>query len=78
MQNKEQQVSAAKRPQHHTRGRERDRFFTVRNILNILFMLTAIVGVIIYITNDDRTPGTIVVLVAMAFKIVECGLRFIK
>ncbi len=41
-------------------------------------MLTAIVGVIIYITNDDRTPGTIVVLVAMAFKIVECGLRFIK
>ncbi len=78
MQNTEQQQSVAKKPQHHIRNKQRDRFFAVRNVLNILFMLTAIVGVVIYLTQDDRTTGTIIVLVAMAFKIVECGLRFIK
>ena len=78
MQNTDQQPSAAKRPQHHIRTKEKDRFFALRNVLNILFMLVAIIGVVIYLTNDDKTVGTIIVLVAMAFKIVECGLRFIK
>ena len=40
-------------------------------------MITAVVGVIIYCTNGDKTPGTVVVLAAIAMKIVECALRFI-
>lgn len=60
----------------HRRGQP-DRFYAVRNVLNLLFMIVAVVGVVIYCTNDDKTTGTIVVLAAMALKIVECALRFI-
>lgn len=46
----------------------------LRNLLNIIFMLGAIAGVAIYMLAD-RTAGTIVILVAMLFKIVECVFR---
>ena len=49
----------------------------LRNILNLIFMVGAIVGVGIYLLGD-KTVGTIVVLVAMSFKIVECSLRLIR
>lgn len=60
----------------HRRGQP-DRFNAIRNVLNLLFMVVAVVGVVIYCTNADKTTGTIVVLAAMALKIVECALRFI-
>ncbi len=71
----ERQFDEGFRKKH--RRPEKDRFFAIRNALNLLFMITAVVGVIIYCTNDDKTPGTVVVLAAMAMKIVECALRFI-
>ena len=49
----------------------------LRNILNIIFMLGAIIGVAIYLLGDT-TIGTIVILAAMSFKIVECSLRLIR
>lgn len=49
----------------------------VRQWLNIIFMLGAVVGVIIYLASD-RTIGTIIVLAAIVFKIVECILRIIN
>lgn len=49
----------------------------IRNILNIIFMLLAIVGVIIYVAKDSFV-GTLVVLFAMAIKMVECMMRMIK
>lgn len=49
----------------------------VRQWLNIIFMLGAVVGVIIYLVSD-RTIGTIIVLAAIVFKIVECILRMIN
>ncbi len=49
----------------------------IRNILNIIFMLTAIVGVIWYLTKD-RTVGTYIILFSMCFKIAESSLRMFK
>lgn len=55
-----------------------DRFRTTRQWLNIIFMIGAIAGVIVYLTQPHQTLGTIIVLVAMFFKIIECALRFIR
>jgi len=52
-----------------------DRFFKIRNILNIIFILGAVVGLLVYFFVA-QTPGTIIILAAMAFKIIECALRF--
>ncbi len=46
----------------------------LRNVLNIIFMLLAIAGLVIYYSSD-HTVGTIVILVAVVFKIVESALR---
>ncbi|MBM6992606.1 MAG: hypothetical protein I3J02_04995 [Prevotella sp.] len=53
-----------------------DSFFKLRNWLNIIFMIGAIVGVCVYLALDHQT-GIIIVLGAMVFKIVETALRFI-
>ncbi len=54
-----------------------DRYIVLRNILNIIFMVGAVIGVIIYFKGSHDT-GTIIILVSMVFKIVECVFRFIK
>lgn len=55
-----------------------DRFRATRQWLNIIFMLGAVVGVLLYIFHTPQTLGIIVILAAMVFKIIECALRFIK
>ena len=55
-----------------------DRFRTTRQWLNIIFMIGAIAGVVVYLTQPNKNFGTIIVLVAMFFKIIECALRFIR
>jgi len=57
--------------------REEDRFLPIRNVLNLIFILGALVGVGLYFFFN-RQMGTFVVLGAMVFKIVECILRFIR
>jgi hypothetical protein len=59
------------------RKEPRDRFFTIRQVLNICFILTAIVGVAIYLLSD-RTVGLYVVFLAMAIKFSESALRMMK
>ena len=49
----------------------------IRNILNIIFMITALVGVIWYLTKD-KTTGTYIILCSMCFKIAESSMRMIK
>lgn len=63
---------------HHSKpnGHEGDRFFRIRNILNTVFMVGAIIGIIIYLTTSHDV-GIIIILVSMAFKAVECVLRFL-
>ncbi len=49
----------------------------IRNWLNIIFMVMAVIGVAYYLTKD-RTTGTYIILLAMCFKIAESSLRMIK
>ena len=49
----------------------------IRNWLNIIFMITAVAGVIYYLTKD-KPMGTYIILFAMCFKIAESSLRMIK
>lgn len=75
----ENQNSTVRRPDHRMHRQERkDRFLYVRQWLNIIFMLGAVIGVIVYFLADLTTTGTIIILVAMVFKIIECILRFIR
>lgn len=61
---------------HHQRQepKERDKYFKLRNVLNIIFMIGAIVGCAVFY-DSDHIIGTIIIFIAMAFKFVECALR---
>ena len=56
---------------------EEDRFSMLRQVLNFLFMLGAIVGLAVYFMYSKQI-GTYVILFAMVLKIVECVLRLLK
>lgn len=56
---------------------KQDKYLMLRQILNIIFMLGAVVGVLLYI-YQNKTIGTIVIVVAMFFKMVECVFRLLK
>ena len=46
----------------------------IRNVLNLIFMIMAVIGVIIYLTKY-MMRGTYVILIAMCFKMAEASLR---
>ena len=52
----------------------------VRNILNILFMLGAIIGVVLYLSKNEEKHqmGLYIIMVSMCFKIAESSLRMFK
>ena len=73
------QNSTARRPDHRIHRHEpADRFLHIRQWLNIIFMLGAVVGVAVYFLADPTPVGTVILLAAMVFKIIECLLRFIR
>lgn len=65
-------------PRHrHTREQANRKLLKLRNVLNLIFMLGAVVGVCIYLFSNETT-GIYIILGAMSFKIVECTLRFLN
>lgn len=74
----EQENKSASIPRRH-RGetQPQNRFLRLRNWLNIIFMLGAIVGMLTY-TFAGQLIGTIIIICAMLFKVVECCLRFMR
>ena len=62
---------------HRRPNKEQDQFLPIRNILNIIFIIGAIIGVSVYFLSDT-TVGTFIVLGSMVFKIAETILRFIR
>ena len=65
-------------PRHRRSGQDNtDKFLKIRNILNIIFMIGAIIGMIVYFISD-HTTGIIIILSSMVFKIAECCLRFFR
>lgn len=50
----------------------------VRSILNVIFLLCAVVGLILYFAwPDNRLAGQAVIGAGMGFKIIEFFLRFL-
>ena len=49
----------------------------LRNILNIIFMLGALVGLLVYFYSNHEV-GIYIILGAISVKFVECALRIIK
>lgn len=67
----------------HKRGEEpqeqkRGTVFIIRQILNLLFMILALVGAVLYWTDDDSMTGIIVIITAVFFKMAECTMRTFK
>ncbi len=75
-------TSYAVRPHHRQRRlidySGRDRMFKVRNILNILFMVLAVIGLILWTQTDWEVLSTVILLAGVAIKIVEVCIRMFK
>lgn len=72
----------AVRPHHRQRRlieyNGRDKMFKVRNTLNILFMILAVVGLILWTQTDLPVLSTAILLVAVVLKIAEVCIRMFK
>ncbi len=62
---------------HHKQEDKPDKFFMIRNILNLIFVLGAVIGLLFYFFWGKET-GTFIILISMAFKFFECIFRFVK
>ena len=66
---------------HHKQKRLIDndnRMLKYRNILNIVFMLLAIIGVVLFTQTEYRTIATIILIIAVVLKFIEVALRMFK
>jgi hypothetical protein len=59
--------------------------FKIRQILNLLFIVFGIIGAAVnaygqWFIHDERTKmmGIVIVIIAMAIKMAECVLRYMK
>lgn len=56
---------------------ERGRYYGLRQVLNTLFILTAIVGMVCYF-KASRETGTYILIASCVFKFAEVTLRLMK
>lgn len=75
-------ASYAVRPEHRQRRlidyNGRDKMFKVRNTLNIVFMILAVIGLLLWTQTDYATLSIVIILVGVVLKIVEVCLRMFK
>ncbi len=68
----------------HKRGKDTEektgnsRVFLIRQILNVIFMIGAVAGGLLYWFMPEPTLGILVIMTSMFFKMAECVLRFRK
>ena len=74
MTNEDSPIQHRKRTEPLNQNRKHSR---LRNILNLIFMIGAIVGVLIYFYSDV-TLGTYIILAAIGIKLVECSIRLVN
>jgi len=78
----ESPTSYAVRPHHRQRRlidyNGRDKMFKVRNTLNILFMILAVVGLILWTQTDLEVLSAVILLVGVILKIAEVCIRMFK
>ncbi|MBR1840146.1 MAG: hypothetical protein IJ782_06150 [Prevotella sp.] len=70
-------------PRSHRRPEKIHDFnFKIRQVLNLLFMVIAIVGCLMYTGiiggEDNEMKGAIVVIIAVLIKMGECMIRLLK
>lgn len=75
-------TSYAVRPHHRQRrliayGND-DNTIKLRNRLNILFMILAIVGLVLWTQTEQQTLAIIILLIGVALKIAEVCIRLFK
>lgn len=58
-------------------GEERGRFFVLRQVLNTLFILTALAGMLLYF-KWSRDIGTYLLIASCILKFAETTLRIMK
>ena len=58
-------------------GEERGRFFGLRQVLNVLFIMTAIAGMLIYFKMSKQT-GSYLLIASCVLKFAEVTLRLMK
>lgn len=66
---------------HHKQKRlidNNDDMLKYRNILNIIFMVLAIVGVIVCTQTNYKITATIILIVAVVLKFIEVALRMFR
>lgn len=73
----EENESNLVRPSHRRRPlrENKNKVSALRQWLNIIFMLGAVIGVIFYFALTDQTIGIIIILSSMVFKFAEAALR---
>lgn len=64
---------------HHRRGEDdtEEKYKTLRQVLNIIFMIGALIGVLVYFSHHE-TVGIYIILGSMVFKFIECVFRMMK
>ncbi len=69
------------RHQQHERP-HRNSVFIIRQVLNVVFMLLAVIGAVMYLgllgDGNMEQMGIIVIIIAVCCKMAECMLRFLK
>jgi len=55
--------------------RKRANRYDFTKILNTLFLILAVIGLVMYFVGENHVPGLIVIAVGMLFKVVEFILR---
>ena len=50
----------------------------VRNILNLVFMALAVVGVVLYLQSEQHIIATIILIVAVVIKFAEVAIRMFR
>ena len=71
-------MTLEKRKRGEEQDERPDRYLKLRNILNLIFMIGAIIGAVLYFFTDHTTLGVYIVLGAMAVKMVECCIRMLR
>ena len=76
----QQPTSYAVRPRHHYRRLDYSdpTHLRLRNVLNMVFMLLVIVGILLWYTIESHTPAYIVLLVGVVLKIAEVCIRLFR
>ena len=76
----EENESNLVRPPHRRRPlrENKNKVSALRQWLNIIFMVGAVIGVILYFALADQTVGIIIILISMVFKFTEAALRLFR